>query len=68
MGTSPEDHVFHILLARNKILPSLIPVNSHVKPTNDNPVLKYLPRPLENKAMNDDVLEIAVLSPGLILH
>ena len=26
------------------------------------------PGPWEFKAMNDDVLEIAVLSPGLILH
>ena len=33
---------FHILLARNKIIPPLIPVNSHVKLTNDNPVLKYM--------------------------
>ena len=33
---------FHILLDRNKIFPSLIPINSHVKPTkfNDDPVLK----------------------------
>ena len=37
---------FQILLARNKIIPPLIPVNSHVKLTNDNPVLK-LPRALE---------------------
>ena len=28
---------FHL---RNKIFPSLIPVNSHVKPTNNNAVLK----------------------------
>ena len=54
----------------NKILPSLIPVNSHmhVKPTNDDPVLKYLPGLWKFKAMKDDVLEIPVLSPGLILH
>ena len=68
-GTHPEDHVFHILLARNKILPLLIPVNSHVKPTNDDPVLKYLyPGLWKFKAMNDDVLEIAALWPGLVLH
>ena len=29
---------FHILLARNKSFLSLIPVNTHVKPTNDDPV------------------------------
>ena len=67
MGTHPEDHVFHILLARNKILPSLIPVNSHVKPTNDDSVLKYLPI-WKFKAMNNAVLDIAVLSPGLIIY
>ena len=62
-NTSRRSPVPH--LARNKILPSLIPVNSQVKPTtNDDPVLKYLPRHLEIQAMNDDVLEIAVLSPA----
>ena len=38
---------FHILLARNKIFPSLIPVNSHVEPKYNDTVLKKLPSPLE---------------------
>ena len=58
----------YFYVARNKILPSLIPVNSHIKPTNDDPVLKYLPGLWKFKAMNDDVLDITVLLPGLILH
>ena len=59
--------MFLKLLARNEVLPSLIPVNSHIKPTNDDLVLKYLPI-WKFKAMNNDVLDIAVLSPGLIVY
>ena len=48
MGTNPEDHMVpHTSSLGIKSFSSLTPVNSHVKPTNHDTVLKYLLRPLE---------------------
>ena len=55
----------YILLARNKIFPSWILVNSHVKPTSDDPVLKSYLGLWKFKATHD-ILEITVSWPGLV--
>ena len=59
MGTHTEDHMFHILLARNLSFPSLIITTSHIKPTNDGAILMQLPRPLKIQSYTpNNILEI----------
>ena len=56
---------FHL---RNKIFPSLIPVNSHVKSTNDDAILNSYSGLWKFKSMHDNILKITVSWPGLISH